>query len=239
MKPKIKAGTVTARIVEELGSAIVMGEYREGEVLPVEAELCMKFGASRSVVREAVKIMSAKGLLSTVAGRGTVIEQRGHWNLLDPDVLYWMLQGEQSEQVVLDFLEIRYAIEPEAAALAARRATDEDKAAIEAAIEGMRSAEKGDGDALESDIAFHVAILNASGNPFYVQLSSLVESALRISIRITNEAKGVTMGDVDDHATVAQKIMSGDAASARRRMQELIHGPIFMLQGDERQGDET
>ena len=90
------ADNLTRRVVEALGQAIVTGTWDAAGAFPIEAELCARFGVSRSVVREAVKMLTAKGLLSARPRRGTVVEPEPHWNLLDPDVLRWLLERAPS-----------------------------------------------------------------------------------------------------------------------------------------------
>lgn len=217
-----RSASLTRRIVESLGEAIVTGHYGPEQAFPTEAELCVQLRASRSIVREAVKMLTAKGLLSARPKRGTIIEPETNWNLLDPDVLRWLLERKFSIGLLLEFTQVRLAVEPMAAMLAAQRGDAEAIARIEAAIERMRAAELGEGDALESDIAFHVAVLEASGNRFYSRLRDLVDTALRISIGVTNRSKGVDLASVDDHARVYEAIASGDGERAKSAMRGLL-----------------
>src|SRR5688572_30987385 len=155
---------LTTRIVNDLGVAIVTGTYSDKNPFPVESDLCTQFNASRSVLREAVKMLTAKGLLKARPRQGTRVQPVETWNLLDPDVLRWMLERKFSLSLLIQFTELRLGVEPLAAALAARTATAEDRAAIERTIERMIASERGAEDPLEADIAFHTAILHASGN---------------------------------------------------------------------------
>lgn len=159
--------------------------------------------------REAVKMLTAKGLLGAGPRRGTWVQPEDRWNLLDPDVLGWLLERKFSPAVLIEFSEIRLAVEPGAAARAARAAGPAEKAAVSAAIERMQAAERGEDDPLDSDIAVHVAVLRASGNRFYAQLTGLIATALRFSIRTTNRYKGVRLASVADHKRVADAIQAG------------------------------
>ncbi len=212
---------LTRRIVDDLGAAIVRGNY-SGKPFPVEAELCAQYGASRSVLREAVKMLTAKGLLRAKPRQGTHVVPESEWNLLDPDVLRWLLARRFSLDLLAEFTEVRLAIEPAAAALAAQRASRSELVAIMASIDRMRAAEQKRDDPLESDIAFHVAVLEASGNRFYRQLRAFVATALRSSIRTTNEYKGVRLASVADHKRVADAILAGDANRAEQAMRQLL-----------------
>jgi DNA-binding FadR family transcriptional regulator len=213
---------LTYAIVEELGHAVVTQAYGDAQPFPIEAELCKKFGASRTVLREAVKMLTAKGLLSARPRQGTWVEPEKNWNLLDPDVLRWLLERKFSLELLVEFTEIRFAIEPAAAALAARNATPEAVACIRHAVERMKSAADGEDDPLESDIAFHVAVLHATGNRFYAQLEDVINAALRFSIRLTNSVKGVPQADVDLHEKVLDAIEAGDSSKARAVMESII-----------------
>lgn len=229
------ADNLTRRVVEALGQAIVTGTWDAAGAFPIEAELCARFGVSRSVVREAVKMLTAKGLLSARPRRGTVVEPEPHWNLLDPDVLRWLLERAPSPALLAEFTQMRLGIEPQAAALAAQavgRGQAEMLPPIRAALARMRAAGTGDDDPLASDIAFHVAILHASGNRFLVQLRELVDTALRISIRLTNARKGVSLASVDDHARVLRAIEAADAPAAAAAMRELLGEALELIQAE-------
>ena len=227
------ADNLTRRVVEALGQAIVTGGWDAAGAFPIEAELCARFGVSRSVVREAVKMLTAKGLLSARPRRGTVVEPEPHWNLLDPDVLRWLLERAPSPALLAEFTQMRLGIEPQAAALAAQavgRGQAEMLPPIRAALARMRAAGTGDDDPLASDIAFHVAILHASGNRFLVQLRELVDTALRISIRMTNARKGVALASVDDHARVLHAIEAGDPVAAAAAMRALLGEALDLIE---------
>ena len=216
------AHNLTYGIVEQLGLAIVTGAYGKDREFPIEAELCKQFGVSRSVLREAVKMLTAKGLLSARPRQGTRVEPEEHWNLLDPDVLRWLLERKFSLDLLMEFTEVRLAIEPMAAALAARRHTPETLAPMRHAIERMKAAQAGEDDPLTSDIAFHVAVLRASGNRFFAQIEELIETALRISIRLTNQFKGVALANVGDHKKVLDAIEARNPERARAAMEAMI-----------------
>lgn len=220
---------LTGRIVHDLGQAIVTGKFTRDAPFPVEAELCRQFGASRTVVREAVKMLTAKGMLRPRQRAGTVVQPEDSWNLHDPDVLKWLLEREFSLELLIDFTEMRMSIEPRAAGLAAYSATGPQRRAILHAIDRMFAAEKGDDDPLESDIAFHTAVLHASNNRFMRQFTDLSETTLRFSIRRTNAYKGVSTPSASDHNVVAQAIVRGEAEAAAKQMNLLIRGALDLL----------
>jgi len=173
--------SLTYGLLETLGQSIVIGEF-EATGFPTEAELCIRYGASRTVAREAVKMLSAKGLLSSRPRQGTRVEAVSNWNLLDPDVTRWMMERPYSNKIYRELTEVRLAIEPIAAHLAAKRASKVDVKAMRTAFNAMRDEAQHHDLALIADIDFHVAILKASGNPFIIQLKELIHTALTISI---------------------------------------------------------
>ena len=213
---------ITFSLVETLGQSIVGGSYAVDRPFLTEAELSKEYGASRSVTREAVKMLTAKGLLSARPRQGTCVQPEAYWNLLDPDVLRWLLERKFSLKLLRHFTEVRLAIEPTAAALAARHADAAGLAAIRRGIGRMQAAGRGQDDPLAADIAFHIAILDATGNPFYIQLHELVNTALRISIQFTNSQKGVRQASVPAHEKVVDAIVARDPAAASEAMNQLL-----------------
>lgn len=219
---------LTHSIVQDLGRAIVTGAYAES-AFPYESELCVQYGASRPVLREAVKMITAKGLLAARPRQGTRVQPEQAWNLLDPDVLGWLLERRFDRNLLIEFTQLRLGIEPEAAALAALAAGDGEREALKLATARMEAAELGRDDPLTSDIAFHVAILEGSRNRFYAQLTGFVETALRISIRWTNERKGVVQANVSEHRAVADAILARDPAAAQALHRRLIQGALDLM----------
>lgn len=219
---------LTYGLLEALGRAIVVGEY-EGRSFPTEAELAKAHGVSRSVTREAVKMLTAKGLLGARPKQGTFVQPEARWNLFDTDVLRWLLDRRSSIAMLRQFNELRIAVEPQAARLAAMRAREAEIAAIAAGLQRMRDAEAGRDDALDADIAFHVAVLAASGNPFYAQFRDVVATALRTSIRFTNRIAGRT-ASINDHAAVLAAITNHQPDTAHNTMKTLIDDVLQLIE---------
>jgi DNA-binding FadR family transcriptional regulator len=174
---RLAGASVHARIANEIGLRIVRGDYAPGAILPNEAKWAKTFNVSRSAVREAIKMLMAKSLLTSRPKVGSRVEPRERWNLLDRDVLAWYAASPHREQFLKTVQEFRYIVEPEAAALAAVRRTDEQMEEISRAC-----AEMGAGTTLrartEADTRFHMAILRAAGNDLLVPLGTLIESGL-------------------------------------------------------------
>lgn len=211
---------LTYGLLDHLGKQIVTGAF-EAHGFPTEAELSQTHAVSRSVTREAVKMLTAKGLLTARPRQGTSVRPVSAWNLFDPDVLRWLLERKFSVQLLTQFNQLRTAIEPAAAALAAVAADARQLGAIEAGFARMVAAERGEDDVLDADIAFHLAILQASGNPFFAQFRDVVATALRTSIRMTNRMRGRT-ADLAAHGAVRDAIRARDACGAHTAMAAII-----------------
>jgi DNA-binding FadR family transcriptional regulator len=223
--------TLTSQLLESLGQAIVSGEF-DGEKFPSEAEISKRHRTSRSVTREAVKMLTAKGMISTRPRSGIVTQPQERWSLLDPDVLRWMLERKFSYELLRHFTEMRLGLETAAAALAAKYATPQTLRGIEIGLGRMVAAGRGDGDHLAADIAFHVAILEATENPFYLQLDEFIHTALKFSIRLTNRIKGSP--SIPAHRRVFDAIKSGDAEKASSAMAQIITEALALISAAER-----
>lgn len=220
--------SLTYGLLETLGQSIVSGYY-DGRGFPTEAELCATFGASRTVAREAVKMLTAKKLVSARPRQGTRVEPVANWNLLDPDVTRWLMERPFSNKIYREFTEVRLAIEPMAASLAAQRADRKAIRAIRDGLNGMRDQAEDHDQALSADIEFHVSILRASGNPFFWQLRELINTALRISISITNKIAGHT-ASIPAHEAVLIAIEHGDAEGAHQAMRAILLESLTLIE---------
>lgn len=221
---------LTYQLVHQLGAAIVQGEYNLNNTFPTEAELSEQFNISRSVTREAVKMLTAKGLVASRPRQGIRVMPGSHWNMFDADVLGWTLNARPSLPLLKEFTQLRMAIEPEAAALAAANHEDASRTGdIADALERMRRADSGQDDALAADIAFHCAILAASNNRFFFQLREFIQVALRVSIANTNQLKGVLNASYADHKKVYDAIAIGDQELAAASMKALLTEALDLI----------
>jgi DNA-binding FadR family transcriptional regulator len=223
---------LTYDLRETLGRAIVGGAFEEG--FPTESELSRTHGLSRSVTREAVKMLTAKGLLSARPRLGTIVEPSDRWNLLDPDVLRWLLERQFSLDILRQFSELRLAIEPTAAALAAQFPDSPAITAIEDGFARMEAAAAGEDDVLEADIQFHIAILHAAQNPFFRQFEEMVRTALHTSIQFTNRFSGRT-ANIAQHGDVLEAIRIGEGDRARTIMYRLIDEVLDLIDQAQRE----
>ena len=228
----VSGRNLTFSMLNDLGRSIVTGRY-DKDAFPTEAELATQYGVSRSVVREAVKMLGAKGLLTARPRKGTTVRSAACWNLFDTDVLRWILERKFSLQLLRQFTELRVAIEPAAAQLAAQTRDPDLVKAISAGYDRMVAADHGDDDPLESDIAFHIAILQASANPIYMQFRELVTTALRTSIRFTNRFNNRT-ADLPQHRAVLTAIEQHDGEAASAAMRSLIVDVMTLIGSAER-----
>ena len=215
-----EARNLTFGMLEALGREIVTGAY-DNQRFPTEDELTARYAVSRTVTREAVKMLTAKGLLKAKPRAGTTVQPESQWSVFDADVLRWMLERKFSLELLRHFNELRSAIEPQAAALAARATPGPAHEAIDLGLRRMEAAERGEDDTLEADIAFHIAVLEASANPFFLQFRDMVATALHTSIRVTNRYKGRT-ADVPAHRAVFTAIKARDPDGARAAMTAII-----------------
>jgi DNA-binding FadR family transcriptional regulator len=211
---------VHSTVAREIGSRILRGDYLPGVLLPNEAAWCRTFKISRSVVRESIKILSAKGLVISRPKIGTRVEPRQRWNLLDPDILAWYSKVPSKRKFLESIQEMRYMIEPEAAALAARHHTPEQMAAMTTACVEMGKAEALD-RRIDADIRFHMAILIAAGNEFLLPFGFLIESSLVALFdyvtRQTNQHQ------------VAQKLHENIESAIRRRKPDAARRAVMRL----------
>lgn len=221
---------LTQQLTHKLGAAIVRGDYPIGKGMPSEAVLCEQFEVSRSSTREAVKMLSAKGLISSRPKQGIKVEAEANWNLFDSDVLGWILKSKPSLNLLREFTQVRQAIEPAAAKLAAENASPSQVKALKAALDRIAEAQAGLDDQLEAHISFLNAILLASGNRFFIQLTQFVGAALKVSIRYTNNARGVENSDVTFHQQVFDAIRDGNADLAYKLVSDILNEALSVIE---------
>src|SRR5262245_33958470 len=198
--------SIHGRIAHEIGQQILRGDLTPGEVLPNEVDLGASFGVSRTVMREAIKVLAAKGLVESRTKIGTRVKERDQWNMLDPDVLTWSLASHDAETYALAVSEMRRVLEPAGAALAAQRATPEDIARIRATYEAMELAATKSEDSVQHDVRFHLSILEATGNPFLVSMGHVIESAIAFNITLSVDMPNLRVQSLPLHRIVLDRI---------------------------------
>jgi DNA-binding FadR family transcriptional regulator len=216
------SGNITVELVNRLGHQIVSGRFSAIDGLPNEGVLSSELKISRTAVREAIKMLTAKGLVGSRPRRGTEVRPVSDWNLLDSDVLRWLRESPPDRRIVIELLELRLGFEPEAAALAARRADATQLARIGEAYGFMRESAAGNYDPVEADCRFHESIIAATNNRFYQPLGALVRTALSLTAPITNAIFGHPVGDLAAHGEVLVAIEGKDEQRAFDLMRGLL-----------------
>lgn len=227
MKSRLYPDTALhARIAHEIGRRIAGGVIPEGALLPRETELQEEFSASRQAVREALKVLSAKGMIHARKRAGTFVQGRETWNLLDPDVLAWHPAHGLPERVLSDLVEMRRLIEPAAARFAALRGDTEAVARIGTMLTRMRAAIEDPEHFYEADIGFHLAIFAASGNSLIDRMSTILRPLLEASFRLQRETNRSFSEGFDVHAAVYEAIAARDGDRAMKAMESLLDRAI-------------
>jgi DNA-binding FadR family transcriptional regulator len=215
---------VHGNTVDLLGAAIVSGRYGVGSSLPPEPVLCESLGVSRTVVRESVKSLVAKGLVTTGPKVGTRVQPSDLWNWFDPDVIIWQSKAGLTHEFLRDLQDLRRVVEPAAVRLAASRASEQDLADIEAAYEGMRRAVEEGGDYVSCDLRFHQGLLKASRNRMLIQMNKVLSALLRTSFEISTTRKDGPRSSLPLHRAVLDAVIAREPAQAERAILILIDG---------------
>lgn len=212
-------------VLDRLGVALVTGELAPGDIVRGEL-LEERYGASRSVVREAVRVLESMGLVESRRRLGIVVLDRSSWNVFDPAIIRWRLAGSERDRItqLRAISELRTGIEPAAAALAARRATPEQCATLAQAVRGLHvEAERGDLEAyLAADVTFHETLLAASGNDMFASLGAVVTEVLAGRTHHHLMPTRPNPDAIRLHGEVASAVQVGDAARAQAAMQQII-----------------
>lgn len=203
-----------ALIVQQLGLKIVSGEIPENEKLPSEAELCEEYQVSRPVFREAIRVLNAKGLTYSRPRIGTVVRPKDEWYLLDPDVLFWLIQTTPENEFFKTLSTVRRVLEPELAYIAASTATEDDIQNIKNAYEGMEKAKNVE-EFMQPDIQFHLAIAKATHNDLLAYMSKMLVLPLQQSIKVTSLRPNLQGHSLPRHKAILTAIENKDPLSAR------------------------
>jgi DNA-binding FadR family transcriptional regulator len=221
--PPMPRGRVRSA-VEALGPAIVAGEFPPLATLPNEEALSLRFGVSRPSLREAIKVLTGKGLVRTVRRYGSRVRAKAEWNHLDPDVLSWHLRDPANlPQFLRDIREMRLLLEPVASAMAARRATPAEVAQLLAIAK--RLPEVPVVGSIDTDVAFHVTVLRASGNLLIAGLAPAMDVLMHAYLHAMQRVERgppIEEGAMRLHLRTAEAIAAGDAVLARRYAEQML-----------------
>ncbi|WP_443751339.1 FadR/GntR family transcriptional regulator [Asticcacaulis solisilvae] len=209
-------------LAQKLAEEIISGRRLPGDVLPTELDMSISLGISRTAVREAMRILAAKGLIEPRPKRGTCVTEKTTWNMLDPDVIRWMFANEPDERLVRNLFELRLIIEPAAAGLAALRRNVTHLAAMFRALEVMDRDTLFTESGLQADKDFHAALLAAADNDQLTSLNTSIGMSVALSTRYKIELGILGAEPVAAHRAVYEAIERGDAAEARWCMESLI-----------------
>ena len=213
---------IAREAVTTLGRRIANGVYAPGETMPTEPELAGSLGVSRATVRDAIKVLSGKGLVRTARRYGTRVRPLEEWNLFDADVVSWHEPDHPRLRLMFaETTELRSIIEPAAAALAAERATDEQVETILAAARAMRQATEIE-PLFAADCQFHATLLDATGNLMMRQLRPIILTMLRISYGYGMLSNGGGQVISEGHVAVAETIRARDPNAARDAMARML-----------------
>jgi len=209
-------------IAHQLGVAIISGKYQPGEVLSDEITASAQLKISRTAYREAIRILGAKGLVSSRPKVGTTINPRNRWNHLDPDLLAWSFEALPDSSFINDLFELRAVIEPAAAALAAERRDQGHLARMQLALQVMERDTLATSSGQIADRDFHHALLEATRNEAISSLASGIAAAVQWTTIFKQRENPLPRDPVPDHFRVYEAIRDQKPSAARRAMAELL-----------------
>jgi DNA-binding FadR family transcriptional regulator len=218
----VEIQTAHRAVVDALARDIFAGRYQPGASLPTEPELCAVFAVSRTTVREALKTLTAKGIVTVRPKTGTRVLPFDRWSLLDPEVVAWRLAAGVDDEFVRDLVDIRLIIEPEAAARAASRAQPHDITALTEAYAFMHRAAHGDGSYIQADLDFHCMLLRSAHNQFLSQLIPVLTGMLRFSFELSVTSRRAVIAALPLHRAILTGIERHDPNTARAATLYLI-----------------
>ena len=209
-------------VVHTIGLQIVSGQLQPGDPLPPEDELTSDLAVSRTVLREAVRVLAAKGLVLARPKIGTRVRERSDWNILDPDVLSWRAEAGYDQKLYEETTEVRLAIEPLAARLAATRATDEEVVSITEAFAAMEAGVDDQPAYLVADLEFHARILASCHNELLEHLGRILRAVLRATFLLTTTPSRSRRRALPLHGAILDGIVAGDEDAAEIAARTLI-----------------
>ncbi|WP_235532801.1 FadR/GntR family transcriptional regulator [Sphingomonas sp. Leaf412] len=213
---------VQGSLAQQLAVRILRGDLAQGHLFPGEIEYSAQLGISRSALREAFRILAAKGLVDSRPKAGTRVNPRREWSLLDPDLLAWQFEAEPTLQFLRDLFELRMVVEPSAAAFAALRRSDAQVAEMGEALDVMAQHSLAGEVGRAADQRFHTVMLEATGNEAIIALSSTIMAAIAWTTIFKQRKRALPRDPIPDHRALHEAIARGDAAGAGDAMRELL-----------------
>jgi DNA-binding FadR family transcriptional regulator len=227
IRPRSRAGGAHGAVLKGIGMAIVSGEFPGGSALPGKDALMQRFGVSNTPLREALQALASKGLIAARTKVGTWVRDEADWNMFDPDILGWRLEAGIDDAFLARLFEMRQAFEPVAAAIAAQRRSATQLAGLEAVLAEMSQAKRDKQRFTDADLALHIGVLQASGNPFMRSIGALIHTALAASFASSAPTDDPARADfaVGQHGALVEAIARRDAQGSADAMMEVIrHG---------------
>jgi len=214
--------SIHGQVAHDLGMRIVSGAFPPESILPNEENFSTELKVSRTVFREAIKVLAAKNLVEPRPKTGTRVCAAKEWNMLDPDVLAWCFSTGPSINQARSLYEMRNIVEPAAAAMAAERADAAQLIKIEAALAAMEISEPDTDASINADLHFHQAIIEACGNDLLASLGYLIESALEHSFKLSIQRPGARKNSIPLHTAVFTAIKERNPEQAKTAMNVLL-----------------
>lgn len=216
--------TSHAKVVEQLGAAIVSGCFAVGEALPGDAELEQRFGVSRSILREVMKTLAAKRMVVPKSRIGTRVTPRSQWNMIDGDVLRWHFLAGVTPEFIHHLYDGRLVLEPAAAAFAAQVATEEQRLELRRLANALGDPPHDAEAYVQADLRFHLYLLTLSGNVFINSMSDFVSSALQGAFRLTARLHSTNRYSLvrDAHMVLVDAVDARDPIAARQATEHII-----------------
>lgn len=226
-KRAVRPGRFASVVVEELAHQIIGGRFATGDVLPTEPVLCSEFGFSRTVIREGVKLLEERGLVVVEQGRGTTVQPRSAWNMLDPLVIRTALEHDEDMSLLDSLVTVRRVLEQEMAHAAAARLTDSDFTRLAGCIEAMDSTFDAYSRFREADQEFHAVVMGASGNEVGLTIVRTIHrhtGGTPPMIAKSGSSRELLQRTVDDHRAIYDALVERDGVEAGRLIAAHIEG---------------
>ncbi|AZS35986.1 HTH-type transcriptional regulator LutR [Microbacterium lemovicicum] len=221
--PRMPAARLGVAVVHDLVEAIVKGDVSPGDALPPEEKLAQHFAVSRTVIRESVKRIEEKGLISVAPGRGTIVQPKTMWNILDPVVLAVLLENDSSLGVLDDIAVIRASLEGSMSSATASRRTEEQLAMVTESLLRMEESVEDPEVFPDADLEFHFLVMTLSGNELASSITKILFSRARQSARfVGNQSTDAFHVTLEEHRRVHDAIAAGDPAEAEAAMRAHI-----------------
>jgi GntR family galactonate operon transcriptional repressor len=225
LEPTLRPEKLHARVTRQLAKRVMEAAQDRGLLaFPKESDLCLELGVSRTVVRESMKVLADKGMVSMKPRAGTHSRPRAEWRQLDPDILTWQAEVSPDAQFLRDLCEVRLAMEPTAAGFAAVRATPEDLRRIETCL---RNREAGNTTAtphelIDLDLQFHMAVVAASHNPLLIELSGIIRQPFRTALACTSRFRSTAELSLQAHRGLFDALSRQQPMEARRAAEQVV-----------------